>query len=79
MTACSSPCYVPFDSQASVGVLAFSREYSLKDRWIGKASFLKGFNKSGLLSASRRQGDLPSFSKFKCSVNSNNVSPNHSK
>ncbi|XWS28572.1 hypothetical protein CRYUN_Cryun25bG0081700 [Craigia yunnanensis] len=79
MTVCSSPCYVPFDSQAYVGVLAFSREYSLKDRWIGKASFLKSFNKSGLLGASQKQGDLPSFSKFKCSVNSNNFSPNHSK
>ena len=79
MAACSSPCFVPFDSQTSVGVLAFLREYSLKKRRIGKASFLKGFNKDGLLGACQRQGDFPSFSKFKCSINSNNFSPNHSK
>ncbi|XWS52879.1 hypothetical protein CRYUN_Cryun11dG0110400 [Craigia yunnanensis] len=77
MAACSSPCFIPFDSQTSVGVLAFFRAYSLKKRWIGKVSFFKGFNKGGLLGACQRQGDFPSFSKFKCSVNSNNFSPNH--
>ncbi|XVF19713.1 hypothetical protein REPUB_Repub11eG0134600 [Reevesia pubescens] len=79
MAASSSPCFVPFDSRASVRALAFSREYCLKERWIGKASFSKAFSKSGLLGACHMQGDLPSFSKIKRSVNSNNVSPNHSK
>ncbi|GMJ00828.1 hypothetical protein like AT3G52750 [Hibiscus trionum] len=57
-----------FASQASVGVLAFSRDYNLNYRFIGKASFLRCFNRN-----------LPSFSKFKCSVNSHNVGPIHSK
>ncbi|KAK8504872.1 hypothetical protein V6N13_056199 [Hibiscus sabdariffa] len=61
-------CFLTFASQASVGVSAFSRDYSLKQRWIGKASFLTCFNKN-----------FPSSSKFKCSVNSHNVGPNHSK
>lgn len=76
---CSSACLVPFNSQASVGLLAFSRENSLKERWIGQASFLKGFNKGGLLGAGHWRRNLQSFSRFKCSVNSNNFSPNHSK
>ncbi|XP_007015822.2 PREDICTED: cell division protein FtsZ homolog 2-1, chloroplastic isoform X1 [Theobroma cacao] len=79
MAACLSPCFVPFDSRASVGVFALSRKYSLKERWINGASFLKGFSKRGSLGACQRQRDFPSFTKFKCSVNSNNASPNHSK
>ncbi|KAL4385510.1 hypothetical protein GQ457_15G028290 [Hibiscus cannabinus] len=61
-------CFSTFASQASVGVSAFSRDYSLKEKWIGKASFLRCFNKN-----------FPSSSKFKCSVNSHNLGPNHSK
>ncbi|KAK9002590.1 hypothetical protein V6N11_025260 [Hibiscus sabdariffa] len=61
-------CFSTFASQASVGVSAFSRDYSLKEKWIDKASLLRCLNKN-----------FPSSSKFKCSVNSHNVGPNHSK
>ncbi|XP_050280551.1 cell division protein FtsZ homolog 2-2, chloroplastic-like [Quercus robur] len=76
MATCMSPCSMPSSTRVSVGILASPRGRILKESQMCMASTLKIVDrKSSLWGTSQK--NAVEFSRFKCSVNSHNISPNH--
>lgn len=76
MAACISPCSMPSSRRVSVGILASPRGGILKESQMCTTSTLKIVDKKSSLWRTCQKNAVE-FSWFKCSVNSQNISPNH--
>uniref|UniRef100_A0A7N2KLZ9 Uncharacterized protein n=1 Tax=Quercus lobata TaxID=97700 RepID=A0A7N2KLZ9_QUELO len=75
MATCMSPCSMPSSTRVSVGILASPRGRILKESQMCMASTLKTVDRKSSLWGTCQKNAVE-FSRFKCSVNSHNISPN---
>ncbi|KAK4607783.1 hypothetical protein RGQ29_001555 [Quercus rubra] len=76
MATCISPCSMPSSTRVSVGILASPRWKILKESQMCMAGTLKIVDRKSSLWGTCQKNAVE-FSRFKCSVNSHNISPNH--